>query len=467
VNLVSTSTVALKKQESHQESLNYAYLFESAMDGVMVTDEFGFVQYTNKNYEMLFGVSRYTEIGKHINDIGVDELILNALKKKNANRGYISPANLNETIEVVTSPLYDGKHFGGLVCNYRIHKNRVEEEKIKKLPVKYENKVKLSDSFSNIIGDSQALNRALMIAERASRTDTTVLIRGESGTGKELVAYAMHQESKRSDMPFIAVNCGAIPSTLIESELFGHEKGSFTGALSQKIGKFEQATGGTIFLDEIGDLPIDMQVKILRVLQDKSFYRVGGSEEINVDIRIIAATHKNLEQMIQQEKFREDLYYRLNVIPVNLPALRERSDDIPHLIAHFINIEAEKYGYEPKQFSDSAWYYIQNYEWTGNVRELQNVVERLMILCPTDLISESDLPKKITENYYVNERIASKQLINLKHDGKLATMEEYERDIIQNALERFGSFNAAGKVLGLTHKTVAAKARKYKIIDSI
>lgn len=467
MNLVSTSTVALKKQESHQESLNYAYLFESAMDGVMVTDEFGFVQYTNKNYEMLFGVSRYTEIGKHINDIGVDELILNALKKKNANRGYISPANLNETIEVVTSPLYDGKHFGGLVCNYRIHKNRVEEEKIKKLPVKYENKVKLSDSFSNIIGDSQALNRALMIAERASRTDTTVLIRGESGTGKELVAYAMHQESKRSDMPFIAVNCGAIPSTLIESELFGHEKGSFTGALSQKIGKFEQATGGTIFLDEIGDLPIDMQVKILRVLQDKSFYRVGGSEEINVDIRIIAATHKNLEQMIQQEKFREDLYYRLNVIPVNLPALRERSDDIPHLIAHFINIEAEKYGYEPKQFSDSAWYYIQNYEWTGNVRELQNVVERLMILCPTDLISESDLPKKITENYYVNERIASKQLINLKHDGKLATMEEYERDIIQNALERFGSFNAAGKVLGLTHKTVAAKARKYKIIDSI
>lgn len=160
-------------------------------------------------------------------------------------------------------------------------------------------------------------------------------------------------------------------------------------------------------------------------------------------------------------------YYRLNVIPVNLPALRERSDDIPHLITHFINIEAEKYGYEPKQFSDSAWYYIKNYEWTGNVRELQNVVERLMILCPADLITEDDLPKKITENYYVNERIASKQLINLKHDGKLATMEEYERDIIQNALERFGSFNAAGKVLGLTHKTVAAKARKYKIIDSI
>ncbi len=201
--------------------------------------------------------------------------------------------------------------------------------------------MKLSESFSNIIGESQELNRALMIAERASRTDTTVLIRGESGTGKELVAFAMHQESKRSDMPFVAVNCGAIPSTLIESELFGHEKGSFTGALAQKIGKFEQASGGTIFLDEIGDLPIDMQVKILRVLQDKSFYRVGGSEEINVDIRIIAATHKNLEQMIQQEKFREDLYYRLNVIPVNLPALRERSDDIPHLITHFINIEAE------------------------------------------------------------------------------------------------------------------------------
>lgn len=154
--------------------------------------------------------------------------------------------------------------------------------------------MKLSESFSNIIGESQELNRALMIAERASRTDTTVLIRGESGTGKELVAFAMHQESKRSDMPFVAVNCGAIPSTLIESELFGHEKGSFTGALAQKIGKFEQASGGTIFLDEIGDLPIDMQVKILRVLQDKSFYRVGGSEEINVDIRIIAATHKKL-----------------------------------------------------------------------------------------------------------------------------------------------------------------------------
>lgn len=466
MNLVRTA--ALKKKENNHkdmDSLNYAYLFEHAADGVVVTDAYGFVQYMNKSYEEMFNVSRFMEVGKHLEDVGADDLIVNALKKKHACRGYITPVTMDATVEVMTSPLYDGKQFGGLMCHYRVHQNRRIEEKVTKLPVAYNDGSALSASFNKIIGESPSLKAELRIAERAAKTDTTVLIRGESGTGKELVAYAMHKESKRNGGPFIAVNCGAIPATLIESELFGHEKGAFTGAACQKTGKFEQAQGGTVFLDEIGDLPLDMQVKILRVLQDKTFYRVGGADELHVDIRIIAATHKNLEHMIQKNQFREDLYYRLNVIPVQLPALRERIEDIPALVTHFMDREAEKYETESKQFTEAAWYYLKNYDWTGNIRELQNVVERLMILCPNDCVCEADLPTKITGNYRVNERIASKQLINLKHDGGLATMEEYERDIIQSALERFGSFNAAGKVLGLTHKTVAAKARKYKIID--
>jgi len=465
VNLVNA--VVAKDQEIHQEitQLNFAYLFENSMDAVLVTDEFGFIQYMNKSYEHMFKVSRFIEIGKSLYDIGVDKLILDSLKKKESGRGYVYLDHYKKTIEIVTSPLENGNHFGGIVCSYRVHQNRIQENKVTQIPIKNKKNPILSKSFEKIIGNSASLKTELMIAQRASKTDATVLIRGESGTGKEMVAYAIHKESKRNDNAFIAVNCGAIPEALIESELFGHEKGAFTGAIGQKTGKFEQAHKGTIFLDEIGDLPLSMQVKILRVLQNKTFYRVGGSEEITVDIRIVAATHKNLEKMILEQLFREDLYYRLNVIPVNLPSLRERSEDILLLTEYFINIEAEKYGCEAKILTETAEYYIKNYDWAGNIRELQNVIERIMILCTEECITEEELPKKITGNYHLNERISSNQLINLKHDGKLATMEEYEKVIIKRALNQFGSFNAAGKVLGITHKTVAAKARKYNIVD--
>ncbi len=302
---------------------------------------------------------------------------------------------------------------------------------------------------------------------KASKTSSTVLIRGGSGTGKELVAKAIHNNSKRSGSPFVAVNCGAIPSTLLESELFGYEQGAFTGALKRKIGKFEQANGGTIFLDEIGDMPVEMQVKLLRVIQEKEFQRIGGNDTIKCNLRIIAATNRRIEEAIEKGEFREDLYYRINVIPIYLPSLKERREDIPILAAYFINKIGSEFGKEHIRLSQEAENCLYKYNWPGNVRELENLIERLITLCDRDIIELWDLPPEISKLYDINENLSCSNLINIGESGKIATLEEYEREILKHALKQFGSFNAAGKALGITHKTVATKARKYNIIEDM
>ena len=241
-------------------------------------------------------------------------------------------------------------------------------------------KKKVSSKYQ-MIGESEAIKQVKEIIEKVAPTDARVLITGSNGTGKEVVAHWIHEKSNRSKAPFVEVNCAAIPSELIESELFGHEKGAFTSAHKQRIGKFEQANGGTIFLDEIGDMNLAAQAKVLRVLQEKKLTRVGGDKDIQVDVRVIAATNKNLKEEIEEKRFREDLYHRLSVILIHVPDLKDRKEDIPLLINHFIKQIAEEQGIKPKKISNDAVKYLQEMQWTGNIRELRNVIERLMILC--------------------------------------------------------------------------------------
>jgi Nif-specific regulatory protein len=309
-------------------------------------------------------------------------------------------------------------------------------------------------SIDNIIGDSARMQETFEAVHRVSPTRATVLLRGESGTGKELIAKAIHYMSPRNNAPFIKFNCASIPEGLLESELFGHEKGAFTGAITSRKGKFELAHKGTIFLDEIGDLPITLQPKILRVLQEREFERVGSEKTVKVDVRIIAATSRNLENLVSQGKFREDLYYRLNVIPLFLPPLHEREEDIPVLIDYFL----EKFNHENNRsvsLDKSALQVLLNYNWPGNVRELENTIERLVIMSASERIAAADLPVSLS-------------LRRIKSAGRssslTANVGEIEKSNIIEALEKTGWIQArAARVLGITPRQIGYKIKKYGI----
>ena len=253
-------------------------------------------------------------------------------------------------------------------------------------------------NISGIIGDSPALRDVFKVLAKVAPTDSTVLVTGESGTGKELLVRALHQNSKRTAKPFVPINCGAIPKELLESELFGHEKGAFTHAIRSRPGRFELADGGTVFLDEIGEMDLSLQVKILRVLQEKEFERVGGTRTQSVDVRVVAATNRDLEEEVAQGRFREDLFYRLNVIPLRLPALRDRGQDIMLLAGHFLEKFCRTKNRDLLKVSDKAREMFLQYEWPGNVRELVNFMERLSILCDADVVEPDDLPNKMWQS---------------------------------------------------------------------
>jgi len=336
----------------------------------------------------------------------------------------------------------------------RWHTTGTETDDRERLEVKFDNlglrkKIEHSCMFEDMVGSSEPMNRVVQQVIRVAPSDATVLLLGETGTGKELMARALHQRSKRCAMPFIRVNCAAIPQSLIASELFGHEKGAFTGALQRRIGRFESAHGGTLFLDEIGDLPTDTQIALLRVLQEREIERVGSHQPISLNVRIITATNRNLREAVAARTFRQDLFYRLNVFPIQVPSLRERVDDIPLLVEHFIERYAKQAGKTIKRIGNKTLDILKAYNWPGNVRELQNVMERGVVLCDS-------------ETFDIDESWLNRETPPIPTPaGPLAELTEREREMIEAALEkcqgRVSGTSGAAALLKIPRQTLESK----------
>ncbi len=377
--------------------------------------------------------------------------------------GYSSPESSLEALRA-GAYWYLEKPFeqGQLGVIRRLVEQAVEHGRLKAENRLLQSQLRSRYRFDNVVGESPALRRVLDVVDRVARSDSTVLITGESGTGKELVARAIHYNSPRAHRLLVTVNCGAIPEELLESELFGHVRGAFTGALSPREGRFALAHGGTIFLDEIGDMSLNLQIKLLRVLQEKQFEPVGSSKTQTVDVRVIAATNQDLPGLIAEKRFREDLFYRLNVIPIETPALRERSDDIPLLVEHFLKVLREEKGEASKGIAPDAMAALCAYRWPGNVRELENLVERLVILGGESEITLADLPRDfrtgspapLDSHRLPPEGLSFNEVIS-----------RHERSLIEQALDQTGwNKNRAAQLLDLNRTTLIEKIKKHKLV---
>lgn len=371
------------------------------------------------------------------------------------------------SIEVAVKAMQEGagdfltKPFSSEELRIRIKKlieRIVQNKKIENLQAQNQMlQLDLDSQFEDLIGHSQPMQTIFSMIEKVAKQDTSILIEGESGTGKELIARAIHKHSLRIQKPFIKVNCGALNENLLESELFGHEKGAFTGAIRQKKGRFELADTGTLFLDEIGDISSSMQIKLLRVLQEKEFERVGGEETIRVNVRIISATNQNLIKLIDQGKFREDLYYRLSVIPIKVPPLRERKEDIPLLLEYFLNKFSKNKETSSYQIAPEGLELFKQYSWPGNIRELENLTERLIVISPDETISADLIARHLG-----TAKVPSDQFGSLPLEESL---EKFEKHMIQHALKKANNVkNRAAKLLGLKTSTLYYKMEKYGLL---
>ncbi len=439
-------------------------ILETSHDLICFIDENRKISYVNPAYEKYFGVKSNDIIGKDLAEVSPNGIRMKVFESKEKVEDI---ACKNQGIDIIATvePIFIDNEFKGVISTYKtaddikdlLSKLEKSEEELNYYKEELIKHTKLNSSFNDIIGCNSTLKEVLYMCEKASQSTSTVLIRGESGTGKELIAKAIHNSSDRKDKPFVKVNCAAIPENLLESELFGYEKGAFTGAIKSKPGKFAIADEGTIFLDEIGDMPLSMQVKLLRVLQEREIESLGGTAPQKIDVRVIAATNRNLEQMLEEKTFREDIYYRLNVISIHLPPLRNRKEDISLLVEHFVNKLNSKLNKNIIGIDGECLMLLQEYNWPGNIRELENIIERAMNLCEGKIITSEDLPYYINSNYTKQE-----QLINTV-DGEVLPFEEYEKEIIRLAMEKYKSYNKAGKALGLTHRTISLKCKKYNI----
>jgi transcriptional regulator with PAS, ATPase and Fis domain len=317
------------------------------------------------------------------------------------------------------------------------------------------------EAHSYLIGEHPLIQKIALLVKKVAATEATILIMGESGTGKELVARAIHASSPRGDRPFIPVNCGAIPAELLESEMFGHERGAFTGAIGQRAGMFQLANGGTIFLDEVGEMNPTLQVKLLRVLQDREVRPVGADRTLRVDVRVIAASNKELAAEVELGNFREDLFYRLQVIPIVMPPLRERRSDIPLLVRHFLEKHNRKRPGHPAEINDEAMVHLWEYDWPGNVRELENLLERLVILSEDGRIEVEHLPPSIRS--FISEKKIPRPALGDDGLDLNSAVEEFENRLIEEALRRTkGNKQAAARLLGLKRTTLVAKLRRRR-----
>ncbi|MCT4585644.1 MAG: HPr family phosphocarrier protein [Peptostreptococcaceae bacterium] len=466
----NTNTINEELNEIKEVKNMLSNILNHISDGICLMDKNGIINYLNPSYEDIFNTKKDNLIGKNAYNEFPNRPSLKALKEKTKILD-VSLKNEDKFIISNSTPIYIKDEFIGIITSYKdmtkikemISKLNYAKEEIKYYKDELDKKTKVDKAFDLIIGNSDILKDSLALSSKAAKTSANVIIRGESGTGKELVAKAIHEASNKKDGPFIKINCAAIPSNLLESELFGHEKGSFTGASSKKIGKFELAHNGTLFLDEIGEISFQLQAKLLRAIQEKEFERVGGIKTIKTNIRIIAATHRNLEEMVKNNEFREDLYYRLNVIPINLPPLRNRNGDISLLVEHFNKKICQSENIKLKQITNNFLEILKSYTWPGNIRELENIMTRVITLSEGNYLDTNTLPSYIIGNN--NELNQNKNSFVNIFDGELKTMEEYDKQIIKLALDKYKSFNKAAKALGITHRTVALKARKYNLID--
>lgn len=446
-------------------------VLEAVQDGICVVDKNGYITYVNPAYQELVNQSRQELIAQNVRQLSPNGARSRVLASGQPVIGCVTAKTSGAMLVANVSPIVvDGEITGAVSAVKSVNEVHKLMDKLSHVSARAEyleqelrRTQKPGPAFQHFIGQSGNVREALAVALKAAVSSVTVLIIGESGTGKELVAEGIHYSSRRAAAPFIRVNCAAIPESLLESELFGHEKGAFSGAVRQKPGKFSLADSGTIFLDEVGELSKSMQAKLLRVLQQKEFTRVGGEVVIKVDVRIIAATNRDLAKMVANGEFREDLYYRLHVIPILLPPLCDRAADIPLLVDYFLHKVTAEQGKDISGITPDALACLMSYRWPGNVRELENVIERMVTLSDNPVLSVADLPLylrgeelSVIDDPFCEAKPPSGQ-------DSVLTWAEYERQIIAKALAQYKSYNAAGKALGLTHKTVAAKAQKYGI----
>lgn len=440
-------------------------LLDTVNEAVCMIDEADRVVVWNQRAENLYGIHA-SEILQQPLERFFSNLMLSKVMKEHqsVDEQYHVPCP-DKHVLINARPINLEKQVVGAVCcerditevvqlNQKLSQTHEEVQSLKK---RIDKIVTQSDAFSAIYGHSQAIHDAIDMARRVAPTGVPVLLRGESGTGKELFARAIHEASQLKG-PFIAINCGAIPANLFESELFGYQSGAFTGADRKgKAGLLERANGGTLLLDEIGDMPKDMQVKLLRMLQEKSFYRVGGSQAIHVDVRIVAATHQDLEEMIVRGGFREDLYYRLNVVAILLPSLRERLDDIPELVQRGLHYYSTLHEKQISKIDPALMATLIQYRWPGNIRELLNVLERLVILADSDTLGMENLPHNLLHSV-----LSTEQSVQFSKEDRLSTVTTtVERDVIARVLEEVHYNKAsAAKQLGIPRSTLYYKMER-------
>ncbi|MBU3114589.1 sigma 54-interacting transcriptional regulator [Clostridium lacusfryxellense] len=457
--------------ECSQGRLNCTELdavIESSFDGIYITDGKANTLKINKSYEKITGLQRKDMINRNMYELEKEGYIsksatLMVLKNRKTNT-IEQEFSTGKKVLVSSNPIFDDKgNISMVVTNVRditeLYELQEELAKNMKLTEKYYSEIEAMRiqylNLSDIIAKDKTMLDLLEVAKRVANVDTTVLILGETGVGKEEIAKFIYQNSMRRSKNFIKINCGAIPQNLIESELFGYVKGAFTGANKEgKMGLFEVADGGTVFLDEIGELPLDIQVKLLNVLQEGEVERVGSVKPIKIDVRVLAATNRNLEDMTKDKSFRADLYYRLNVVPLIVPPLRERREDIIPLIQHFLSQLNKKYNFD-KTFTIEAVNTLYNYNWPGNVRELKNIVERVIVMSSSDKIFENDLPIKNLANI-IKKNSTSDDICNLKEAvGKV------EANLISKAFDSAGNVRDAAKMLGIDASTFVRKRKRY------
>lgn len=446
-------------------------LLESSYDGIWITDHVGKILFANSANAKLLGVPRSeleNKTTQELQDEGVFQTsaILEALQtRQQVSRVCNNPRTCLTVLATATPVFNEAGDIQYIFNNVRditalneMRESLQDKDEIIRQQNSQLETMKLRLGVGTIVANSKAFTQVVELARRAATFDgATVLILGESGTGKEVISELIVNTSPRKDKPYLQINCGAIPENLIESELFGYEKGAFTGADAKgRKGLFEAANGGTVFLDEIGDLPLHMQVKLLRVLQQRRIVRVGGTETVNLDVRIIAATNKDLKQMVNEGRFREDLYYRLNVVPIEIPPLRDRKEDILPLVNHFLTVANRKYHTNKSIYSDTIDV-LESYSWPGNVRELENLMENLVITTPGDIIRRENLSERLkfsTENRGFTE---DTEVITLKE-----TVERVEYMAIQKAIRQCGSIRKAAVALGVDPSTIVRKQQNYQ-----